>query len=178
VKIVTVVNDTKLEVELRVHPVLEHGFVATIGGREVFLELIERKPTSLTLSIEGNVGFYEYSREKGRLSEVVHDCRAYHVSLRNQQQDALERLLEEFGAGMGGSASQTTVFAPMPGKILGVSVQKGDRIELGQVICVLEAMKMENEISSTVEGRVHKVHMKVGDVVAPNDPLLEIEPPG
>ena len=96
-----------------------------VGGREVFVELIERKPTSLTLSIDGHVGFYEFAREKGRLSEVVHDCRAYRVSLRNQQQDALERLLEEFGAGMGGSASQTTVFAPMPGKILGVNVQAG-----------------------------------------------------
>lgn len=176
-KIVTAVNDAKLEVELHVDPELEHGFVATVGGREVFVELIERKPTSLTLSIDGHVGFYEYAREKGRLSEVVHDCRAYRVSLRNQQQDALERLLEEFGAGMGGSASQTTVFAPMPGKILGVNVQQGDRIELGQVICVLEAMKMENEISSTVEGRVRTLHVKVGDVVAPNDALLEIEPP-
>ncbi len=109
---------------------------------------------------------------------MVYDCRTFRAQLRNQQQDQLEKLLEEFGAGMGGTASQTVVTAPMPGKILGVIVKPGDKIELGQIICVLEAMKMENEISSTVEGRVQTLHVSVGDTVSANDPLLQIEPPG
>lgn len=177
-KIVANINDGLLDVELTVHPEMEQGFIATVAGREVVLELIERKPTSLTLAIDGHVGFYEFNRDKGRISETVHDCRAYRTSLRNQQQDELEKLLEEFGAGMGGQASQTTVNAPMPGKILSVTVKEGEKIELGRIICVLEAMKMENEISSTVEGKVRTVHVKVGDTVNANDALIEIDPPG
>lgn len=177
-KIVAIVNEKNIELDLRLHPHQEQGFIATLGDREVSLEVIERKPSSLTVAIDGNVGFYEFSREKGRLAEVLYDCRAFRTLLRNQQQDALEKLLEEFGAGAGGTASQTVVTAPMPGKILSVTVKPGDKIELGQIICVLEAMKMENEISSTVEGKVRTLHVKVGDTVSANDPLLEIEPPG
>jgi biotin carboxyl carrier protein len=177
-KIIANINDQNTEIELSVHPCLEHGFIAKIDGREVLLDLIERKPTSLTLAIDGRVGFYDFNRDKGRIAEVVHDCRTFRVSMRNQQQDQLEKLLEEFGAGMGGQASQTMVTAPMPGKILGVTVKVGDKLELGQIICVLEAMKMENEISSTVEGVVRTLHMKVGDTMNANDPLLEIEPRG
>jgi biotin carboxyl carrier protein len=177
-KITATINDENVEVDLTVHPTLEQAFIATIDGREVALELIERKPTSLTLSIDGHVGFYEFNHDKGRIVETVYDCRAYRTRLHNQQQDALEKLLEEFGAGMGGKASATTVLAPMPGKILSLTVKEGEKVELGQIICVLEAMKMENEISSTVEGLVRKVHVKVGDTVMANAELLQIDPPG
>jgi biotin carboxyl carrier protein len=177
-KIVAIVNETAIELDLQLHPELEQSYVATVEGREVLLEVIERKPDSLTLAIDGHVGFYEFGREKGRLAEVLYDCRTFRARMRNQQQDQLEKLLDEFGAGVGGTASQTVVTAPMPGKILSVTVKPGDKIELGQIICVLEAMKMENEISSTVEGKVLKLHVAVGATVSANDPLLEIEPLG
>jgi biotin carboxyl carrier protein len=45
-------------------------------------------------------------------------------------------------------------------------------------VLVLEAMKMENEISSTVDGKLAKLHVKVGDVVNAGDPLIEVDPAG
>jgi biotin carboxyl carrier protein len=176
-KITANINDDNQEVELSVHPTLEQAYIAVIGGREVTLELIERKSTSLTLAIDGHVGFYEFKRDKGRISETIYDCRSYRTRMHNQQQDALEKLLEEFGAGMGGKASATIVLAPMPGKILSLTVKEGEKVELGQIICVLEAMKMENEISSTVEGTVRTVHVKVGDTVMANAELIQIDLP-
>ena len=177
-EVITTINDQEYVIDLRIDPNHEGGFIATIDGREVPLRLAERKPGNMTLSINGRIGYYEFNKEKGRINEAVHNCRSYAAAAKNPQQDQLEKLLEEFGAGMGGSASESVLKAPMPGKILGLSVKQGDKIELGQVALVLEAMKMENEISSTIEGTISKLHVKVGDIVNAGDPLVEVDPAG
>jgi biotin carboxyl carrier protein len=175
-KIISTINDDKFEIDIRVHPERENYFIAEVGGREVELGIIESKPGSLTLSVDGKVGFYEFHKDKGRIKSVMHRNRYFRANLRNRQQEQLEELLEEFGAGLGGSASGNHLDAPMPGKVLGINVKEGDKIELGQVLLVLEAMKMENEISSTVEGVVRKINCKVGDTVANGDVLIEVDP--
>jgi biotin carboxyl carrier protein len=131
----------------------------------------------MTVSIDSRVYFFEYEKEEGRIRHVIHKNRTYRTTLRNRQQEQLEVLLEQFGAGLGGAATETKLLAPMPGKILGLSVKEGEKIKLGQVALVLEAMKMENEISSNVEGKVKQIPFKVGDSVTAGDVLLEIEPP-
>jgi pyruvate carboxylase subunit B len=67
-----------------------------------------------------------------------------------------------------------TVIAPMQGLIVKVPVKPGDDVKLGDVVAVLEAMKMQNDIVTTVAGRVIAVHVKEGEVVSPNQPLLAI----
>ena len=68
------------------------------------------------------------------------------------------------------------VTAPMTGRILSVSIKKGDHVKEGQILCVLEAMKMENEIKSPVKGKVEKINFKPGDLVDAAQPILEIKP--
>jgi len=177
-QIITKINDREFAIDIRLDPEREGGFIATIDGREIALQLAERKPGNMTLSIDGKIGYYEFYKDKGRIIEAVHNCRTYSAAARNPQHDQLEKLLDEFGAGLGGTASETVLKAPMPGKILGLSVKPGDKIELGQIVLVLEAMKMENEISSSVEGKLAKLHVKVGDVVNAGDPLVEVDPAG
>ena len=66
--------------------------------------------------------------------------------------------------------------APMQGLIVKMPVKQGDDVKLGDVVAVLEAMKMQNDIVSTVAGKVSEVFVKEGDVVRPNQPLLAIAP--
>ncbi len=67
-----------------------------------------------------------------------------------------------------------TVIAPMQGLIVKVPVKAGDAVKLGDVVAVLEAMKMQNDIVTTVAGRVTQVYVKEGEVVSPNQPLLAV----
>jgi pyruvate carboxylase subunit B len=67
-----------------------------------------------------------------------------------------------------------TVIAPMQGLIVKVPVKAGDDVKLGDVVAVLEAMKMQNDIVTTVAGRVSAVYVKEGEVVSPNQPLLAV----
>ena len=68
-----------------------------------------------------------------------------------------------------------TVVAPMQGLILKVAVKVGDRVELGGVVAVLEAMKMQNDVTASRAGTVSAVHVKEGDVVGPRDPIVQID---
>lgn len=66
------------------------------------------------------------------------------------------------------------VTAPMTGKIVSVKVKKGDEVKAGQVLCVVEAMKMENEIVAPKAGAVKEVYVSDGSPVSEGEPLLII----
>lgn len=72
----------------------------------------------------------------------------------------------------GGAA--TMVSAPLPGMVLDVKAAEGSTVEVGQVLIILEAMKMENEIVAPRSGVVSKVHVTKGTGVGAGDPLVEI----
>ncbi len=65
-----------------------------------------------------------------------------------------------------------TVKAPMPGSVLDVKVSVGDQAAEGDVLVVLEAMKMENELTAPQSGTVKQVLVKKGDTVNSGDPLI------
>jgi pyruvate carboxylase subunit B len=67
-----------------------------------------------------------------------------------------------------------TVIAPMQGLIVRIPVKAGDDVKLGDVVAVLEAMKMQNDIVTTVAGRVLEVYVNEGQVVTPTQPLLAV----
>jgi len=67
------------------------------------------------------------------------------------------------------------VVAPIPGLILDVKVQPGDVIKADQVVVILEAMKMESEITAPAAGKVKSVRVKKGDSVQEHDLLVEVE---
>ncbi len=67
------------------------------------------------------------------------------------------------------------VTAPMPGKILDIRVKVGDPVKKGDVLLILEAMKMENEIVSPKNGKVREIMVNVGDTVDRGAPLIVIE---
>lgn len=61
--------------------------------------------------------------------------------------------------------SRSTINAPMPGAVFKILVSEGGKVKAGDVVVVIEAMKMENQIRSTIEGIVSTVHVKEGENV-------------
>ena len=72
------------------------------------------------------------------------------------------------------AADATAVPAPLAGNIFKVNVQVGDAVSAGQVIVLLEAMKMETEVRAPQDGKVASVEVKAGDVVAVGDTLITL----
>ncbi|HUP01610.1 MAG TPA: biotin/lipoyl-containing protein [Gemmatimonadota bacterium] len=82
-------------------------------------------------------------------------------------------------AGPGRSVSGTReIRAPMPGLVVAVEVADGDRVETGNGIAIIEAMKMENEIMAPVGGRVRDLAIRSGLAVEADALLCRIEPDG
>lgn len=68
-----------------------------------------------------------------------------------------------------------TVTAPLPGRIIDIKVKVGDEVKAGQEVLVLEAMKMENAVTTDYSGKVKQILVQAGDTVATDAVLLEIE---
>jgi biotin carboxyl carrier protein len=73
-------------------------------------------------------------------------------------------------------ATEGEVTAPMAGKIVSIRVKKDGTVKAGAVVCILEAMKMENEIVAQKDGTVKEVFVSTGSVVNKGDLLLVIAP--
>ncbi len=73
-----------------------------------------------------------------------------------------------------GSAGAVKITSPMPGNILKVNVSVGQAVKKGDVVCVLEAMKMENDIPAAEDGTVASVNVQVGSTVNSGDVLVTL----
>ena len=98
------------------------------------------------------------------------DGHRYHV-------DALDertRTIRDLTAGATGNKGPRPLVAPMPGLIVRVQVEVGDRVEAGQGLIAMEAMKMENELRSPSAGAVKAIHVVQGQAVDKGTVLVEL----
>ncbi len=68
-----------------------------------------------------------------------------------------------------------TITSPMPGKVIKINVKEGDELKKGEVLIIIEAMKMENRIFATKDCKIQKVNVKVGDMVESSTGLITLE---
>ncbi len=101
---------------------------------------------------------------------VVASSSRFYARVENERTRALGGVQ---GAKAGGGEGLIT--SPMPGRVLKILVAEGDEIQAGHPLIVVEAMKMENELSSTRDGRVKKVYVSAGATVEGGAKLVEIE---
>jgi biotin carboxyl carrier protein len=70
-----------------------------------------------------------------------------------------------------------TVSSSIPGKVITVEVEVGQEVAEGDVVLILEAMKMQNEVAAPISGTITEINCKSGDNIEANLPLVVIEPP-
>ncbi|MCL0092003.1 acetyl-CoA carboxylase biotin carboxyl carrier protein subunit [Dehalococcoidales bacterium] len=71
-------------------------------------------------------------------------------------------------------SEEVAIVAPMPGLIIRYEVEVGDEVKADDIVVILEAMKMENAITTPISGRVKAINFKEGDIVAKDDVLAVI----
>lgn len=102
------------------------------------------------------------------------DGTAYDIPYLDEQ----ARLLENLGFRKHATVSKGKLKAPMPGRIVSIHVEPGEVVSSGQRLIVLEAMKMENELRSLIDGTVTAVHVASGQSVEKNTILIDVQPLG
>ncbi len=89
--------------------------------------------------------------------------------------DERTRAIRDLSAARAGPSGPAPILAPMPGLIVRVSVQVGDKVEAGQGLVVMEAMKMENELRATSAGVVKSIEVAAGTAVEKGALLVALE---
>ena len=102
--------------------------------------------------------------------EVTVDHHTHLVQVKNE----LEVLLDKFGMQSETSSRSGKIYAQIPGLVCHIFVQTGDTVKTGAKLCILEAMKMENEIISPKNGTVTHIHINSGDKVEKGNLLMDI----
>ena len=150
------------------YPVIAEGDTITVNGRPFTVEVAEDGTVlvdgiAYDATLEGEtatIGGESYAVEVSGLAVTAAAPTAAPSSL-------TAPAVTEAGAG--------AVLAIMPGKIIRVMAGVGQQVEEGEPVCVLEAMKMENELHARQSGTVRAVHVKPGDDVEKDQVLIEIE---
>lgn len=106
------------------------------------------------------------------LAEMLGGTLWVHVNGRNF---TFETAKKSRARGKGGaSANPGEIQAPMPGKVTKVSVQVGEVVKTGQVLLVLEAMKMEYTLKASIDGKVSEIKCQAGQQVALGQLLMKL----
>jgi biotin carboxyl carrier protein len=158
-------------------------FEAMINDKPVELKL-EKSETGVTSSFTLEVAGKEYRVELEKIDRrAPFTLKVNDAPFKVQLKEPVKRIAARTPAVQAvakierrrGTAEEGVVVAPMAGKIVSVKVKKGDAVKAGDVVCILEAMKMENEITATKAGKVQEVNVAEGTPVNDGDVLVIIK---
>jgi biotin carboxyl carrier protein len=132
--------------------------LAAVSGQPLYSMIVNGE------SFEG----YVYPDERGW--QVLLMGRSYTVSI----EDEREKRLRSSETGIASLGREFTLKAPMPGQIVDVLVKEGQKVEKGQILVILESMKMQNELRAPLPGTVARLRINAGEGVQQKQILLNI----
>jgi biotin carboxyl carrier protein len=180
------------------------SYEATVDGKPRKIELAKKDERAFTVKIDGKLRVVEFPTDKIEQQALIRvDGKSFRVELsklepekpvlvkveeatfkvevktpsRKHTEASFEpvQVASSRRTGTSRQASlEGAVTAPMTGKIVSIRVRKGDQVKANQVLCVIEAMKMENEIAAAKAGIVREVNASEGQGVNEGDTLFVI----
>ena len=162
-------------------------YIATVENKEFLVEIVDDRHVSVNGKLYG-VDFESVSGQP--VFSLIVDGRS-HESYVYQGDDNWQVLLrgrlypvmvedereKRLRAAAGGGVAETGEFllrAPMPGLVVTIPVEEGQAVKKGQVLLILESMKMQNELKSPRDGTVGRIKVKAGESVEQKQTLLSV----
>jgi biotin carboxyl carrier protein len=165
-KYITTVGDQEFEVEiLNSHEVSVDGKIYKVD-----FEPVSGQPVFSLLVDGGSYQAHIFEGDEGEL-EILLRGTLYTALVEDERE---KRLKSAAGEGVANSG-EFNLKSPMPGLIVLVNVKEGDTVGKGDVLVVLESMKMQNELKAPMDGKVSQVQISDGNSVEQNQSLLKIE---
>ena len=163
-------------------------YITTIEDKQFVIEIIDDKH----ISVDGKIYEVDFESVSGQpvYSLIVdgksHESyvqrgddnwqvllrgRLYPVTVEDERE---KRLRAAAGAGVE-ETGEYHLKAPMPGLVVTILVEEGQEVKKGQVLLILESMKMQNELKSPRDGKVNRIKIKAGESVEQKQPLLSVQ---
>src|SRR5688500_18216318 len=161
-------------------------YITTIDGKEFSVEIIDDKHVRIndqilevdSESVSGQPVYSLIIGGKSYEAYIYPDEKDWQVLLRGRLFHAIvEDEREKRLLAAGGKVAEGGEFhlkAPMPGLIVAIPVTEGQEVKQGQVLLVLESMKMQNELKAPRDGTVSRIRVKVGETVEQKQTLVNV----
>lgn len=163
-------------------------YITTVGDKEYLVEILGNN----RVSVDGNTCSVDFESVSGHpVFTLLVDGKSYEAHILPEEdewqvmlqgtlytavvEDEREKRLR---AAAGSSVAETGEFnlkSPMPGLVVKLEVNVGDEVKKGDVLLILESMKMQNELKAPRDGKVMRVSIKDGDSVEQKQHLLSLE---
>ncbi len=153
----------------------------SVDGKDHRIEILKTSRDVMTVTIDGRVvkaakhGANQDGDGANASTQLVISAGGKDFDVEIDDERSL--LIKSFHPKASAGGGLTKVKAPMPGLVVRLEVEKGQAVKPGQGLLVLEAMKMENEIRSRVEGTVEQIDVRPGVAVEKDELLMTIKPP-
>jgi biotin carboxyl carrier protein len=159
------VNESKFEVKI-----LDETRML-VNRAEYNFELLTLSEHSYLLKLNNQVFDLTAVHSDNHTFKIYIDGQLVETTVRTALQEKAYKLLE---GSAGSQKKHTDVKAPMPGLILKVKKKEGERVEMGDSIVILEAMKMENDLKAHTSGMIEKIYITEGSAVEKGSLLFSI----
>jgi biotin carboxyl carrier protein len=162
-------------------------YITTVGDKQFLVEIIDDRHVSVngkvyevdfesvsgqpvySLIVDGK-SHESYVAQVDDIWQVLMRGRLYPVTVEDEREKRLR-------AAAGGGVAETGEYhlkAPMPGLVVTIPVAEGQEVKKGQVLLILESMKMQNELKSPRDGKVNRIKVKPGESVEQRQTLLSV----
>lgn len=162
-------------------------YITTVNGKEFEIEIVDERHIRiggrlLTVdfeSVSGQPVFSLILDGKSFESFVYQGDEDWEVLLRGRQfqvrvEDEREKRLKAAAGGGVAEGGEFHLKAPMPGLVVAIPVSEGQEIKKGQVLLILESMKMQNELKAPRDGVIDRIRVKTGESVEQKQTMLSI----
>ncbi|MEO9278215.1 MAG: acetyl-CoA carboxylase biotin carboxyl carrier protein subunit [Nitrososphaera sp.] len=146
-------------------------FVLKIKGKELNLKILSMTHEKIEFMLDSTYHIAKYLENNTSRITLVADG----VKLTFNKHPDLDKIVYKNSGSESAMDSQINLKSQIPGRVVSINVAVGDKIKQGDVVCVLESMKMQVSIKSHKDGAVKSIKIKQGASVAKNDVLAEIE---
>jgi biotin carboxyl carrier protein len=147
------------------------NYIIKIQDKEHQLQILNINSNGMEFVLDNKFHNVKYIENQTAEMKIVVDGLALTVNMHTK----LDEIVYKNAGGADVGSVQINLRSQIPGKVVSVEVENGDKVKKGDIVCVLESMKMQVSVKSHKDGEVKNLKIKEGVSVNKNDILAEIE---
>lgn len=164
-------NDLVVTVDGMKKNVIINDGTVVIDGKEYRYEIIEKHPWAFALRLNQKVYTVTRVLADGESQHILIEGHYFESFVRSRLEEEARKISEASAKDNG----RTSIKSPMPGLVVKLKKAEGEKVHAGESVIILEAMKMENDVKSTVSGTISKVLVSEKQAVEKNTVLFIVE---
>ena len=154
-----------------INEISNNEYLIKIQDKEHHLQILNINSSGMEFVLDNNFHSVNYVEKQTAEMKIVVDG----VPLTINMHTKLDEIVYKNTGGADVGSAQINLRSQIPGKVVSIEVTIGDKVKKGEVVCVLESMKMQVSVKSHKDGVVKNLKIKEGNSVNKNDILAEIE---